>query len=227
MGTKTASFKQISVIMPTFNRYEIAVENVQNILNQDYPKIEVVVCDDSDKEYYLAGGQAFKETILKDERVKYEYCARFDVDGNKDYGLARARNFGVIHSTGEYLVFLDDRITPAIPNALKVFAKWLDSTPKEKIWYFGDKGGQKSNFVENFSAIRKAHIVDGGFFFERIDKYGGMTRELFARYTHQGFKFKYIPEAKAQQLCKSRGWDKKPAQITEMRALLEKIWGYK
>lgn len=210
--------------MPTYNRYEIAVQNVKNILLQDYHKIEVVVCDDSDKDYYLAGGAAFKKTILQDPRVKYEYCARFDIDGNKDYGLARARNFGVIRADGEYLVFLDDRITPAVPDALKIFAEKLDSS-KEKFWYFGDKGGQKSNFVENFSAVRKAHIVDGGYFFERIDKYGGMTREVFARYTHQGFNFRYIPEVKAKQLCKSQGWDKKPEQIIEMRAMLEKLWG--
>lgn len=209
--------------MPTFNRYEVAIQNVKNILAQDYPKLEVIVCDDSDKKYYLTGGQSFKKTIEKDSRVKYEYCARFDVNGNKDYGLARARNFGVVRSEGEFLVFLDDRITPALPNAIRVFANHLNSS-KDKVWYFGDKGSKKTTFVENFSAIRKCHIVDGGYFFERIDQYGGMTREVFARYAHQGFSFKYIEDAKATQLCKSRGWDKKPGQITEMRALLEKLW---
>lgn len=221
MADKT--IKLVSVIMPTFNRYEIAVQNIKNILSQKYPKLEVIVCDDSDKDYYLAGGKAFKETILQDSRVKYEYCARFNLNGEKDYGLARARNFGVVKADGEFLVFLDDRITPASPDAIKIFADNLNSS-KEKVWYFGDKGGKKTTFVENFSAIRKCHVVDGGYFFERIDKYGGMTREVFARYAHQGFKFKYIEEAKAQPLCKSKGWDKKPDQIVEMRAMLEKLW---
>jgi glycosyltransferase involved in cell wall biosynthesis len=225
MGNKT-EFKLISVIMPTYNRYDIAIQNIKKILDQDYPKIELIVCDDSDKDYYLSGGNSFKETILQDQRVKYEYCARFDINGQKDYGLARARNFGIIHATGEFLIFLDDRITPAAPNAFKIFAQKLEES-KEKIWYFGDKGGQKTSFVENFSAVKKSHVVDAGYFFERIDKYGGMTREIFARYSHQGFKFQYVPEAKAQQLCKSRGWDKKPEQITEMRSLLEKLWGIK
>ena len=67
MASKTTKvFKLVSVIMPTYNRYDIAIQNVKNILAQDYPKIEVIVCDDSDKDYYLTGGVAFKETILQD-----------------------------------------------------------------------------------------------------------------------------------------------------------------
>lgn len=223
MASKTIQDKKVSVIIPTFNRYDVAAENVKTVLAQEYKNIEIIVCDDSDRDYYTKGNKAFQDIILSNEKVKYKYCAKFDINGVKDYGLARARNHGIIESTGEFLIFLDDRITVATPDAIAIFADKLKRT-KDKIWFFGDKGAHKENFVENFSAIRKNLMVDAGFFFERIDKYGGMTRELYARFTHQGFKFVYVPEAKGMQICKSRGWDKKPGQIEEMRALLERIW---
>jgi glycosyltransferase involved in cell wall biosynthesis len=213
----------VSVIIPTSNRYEVALENIQNILAQSHKLLEVLICDDSDKEYFEKNSESFRQKLDKD-RCKYFYCARFDAYGKKDYGIARSRNFGVIESEGEYLVFLDDRITPANENSISIFVNSLKSC-KEKVWVFGDKGGNKTSFVENFSAVRRSHIVIAGMFCERIDQYGGMTREIISRYTNQGFKFKYVPEAKGKQVCKSRGWDKKPEQISQMGTLLNKLWG--
>lgn len=213
----------VSIILPTSNRYEVALENIQNILAQSHKSLEIIVCDDSDKEYFEKNSELFKQKLDKD-RCKYVYCARFDVYGKKDYGLARSRNFGIIESEGEYLVFLDDRITPAEPNTISIFFNALRSC-KEKIWVFGDKGANKTSFVENFSAVKRSQIVVAGMFCERIDQYGGMTREIISRYANQGFKFKYVPEAKGKQVCSSRGWDKKPEQISQMAKLLNKLWG--
>jgi len=211
----------ISIIIPTHNRYEVALENINNIKNQKYEKKEIIICDDSDQKYYNSNGTKF-ENNLKELDVKYIYCARFDNKGNKDYGLARARNFGVIESKGEFLVFLDDRLTPDGELSLINLIKPLRSK-NDKLWVFGDKGSQKTSFVENFSAIRRSNMVSAGMFCERIDQYGGMTRELHTRFSSQGFIFKYIPEAKAKQVCKSGGWDKKPEQITAMNSLLDKL----
>lgn len=215
--------KTASVILPTSNRYHVVLENIKNIKLQSYSPLEIVVCDDSDREYYKANNADFLKELANLGVTKYFYVARFDHDGNKDYGLARARNFGVVEASGEYLIFLDDRITPAHEDMVAVFVRKLEES-KSKVWYFGDKGAQKQSFVENCSAIRRSHIVDAGLFMERIDKYGGMSRELIGRFTRQSFRFVYVPEAKAKQVCKSSGWDRKPAQIEEMKKLLEKLF---
>ena len=146
----------------------------------------------------------------------------FDIDGNKDYGLARGRNRGIVESTGEFLVFLDDRITPNKPNVVQLFVNALIKDKKK--WVFGDKGAQKTSFVENFSAIRKSEIVDAGMFCERINKYGGMTKELHGRFSRQGFDFVYMPECTAEQLCKSSNWDKKEKEIPQMKELLNRMF---
>lgn len=211
----------ISIIIPTCNRYDVCLKNVENIQKQNYTKREIIVCDDSEKKYFEKNSKSFQEQLLK-LKTKYIYCARFDADGKKDYGLARARNFGVIESQGEFLIFLDDRITPNGENSLLQLVKPLRES-KNKLWVFGDKGSQKSSFVENFSAVRRNNLVTAGMFCERIDQYGGMTRELHTRFKNQGFAFKYIPEAKAKEVCRSDGWEDKPKQISAMNLLLDKL----
>lgn len=214
----------VSVIMPTCNRYETAVENVMNISSgQDYENFEIIVCDDSDKDYFHKHSKNFRQQLSNISNTKYFYVARFNVDEKKDYGIARARNFGVIESQGEFLVFLDDRITPASTDMITVFVNALKKSKKK--WFFGDKGAHKESFVENCSAIRRQELIIAGMFCERIDKYGGMTRELIARFSNQGFEFKYLPTALAKQVSKSTGWDKKEKQLTESRILLDKMYG--
>lgn len=212
----------VTVVLPTCNRYEVAAENVRNIVQQAYSPLEVIVCDDSDGDYFHRGSKNFRVNLSKLPGVRYLYCARFDVDGKKDYGLARARNFGTLEAEGEFMVFLDDRITPADPGMVDAFVSRLRGSAK--VWLFGDKGAQKQSFVENCSAIRRSELVDAGLFCERIDQYGGMSRELIGRFGRQGFTFAYVPEAKATQVCKSTGWDKKEGQIGQMKAVLRKLW---
>ncbi len=212
----------VSVILPTSNRYHVVFENIENILKQDYPDFEIIVCDDSDAEYYKSNSADFIKKIEKYKNVKYIYVARFNHEGKKDYGLARARNFGVVASEGEYLVFLDDRITPNCENLISTFVGFVKET--KKIWYFGDKGAHKTSFVENCSCIRRSEMVDAGMFNERIDKYGGMSRELIARYAHQGFKFQFVPAAIAKQCCKSDGWERKTPEVIEMKDVLKRLF---
>lgn len=210
----------ISVIIPTYDRYEILEKNINNINSQNIEIKEIIICDDSNKNYFRENKDKLQK-IQQCKNVIYKYCARFDIDGNKDYGLARARNFGIINCSSDIIVFLDDRLTPANQNSIETLTKKLINN-KEKLWVFGNKGSDKKSFVENFSAIRKSNILKSGCFFERIDMYGGMTREVIARFSTQGYKFLYIQDALAEQLAKSSNWDVKEKQLINMRKFLEK-----
>lgn len=214
-----------SVIIPTANRYHVAKENIENCLKQTYTPLEVIVCDDSNLPYHKEHSPAFIEWVGQHPNVKYLYCARFDANGNKDYGLARARNFGVIESSGPYTILLDDRITPANEHMVAKFVSKLNEFGRDrKVWIFGDKGAHKESFVENCSAIWRHHLVDAGLFLERIEKYGAMSKELFGRFTRQGFTFVFYPDAQAKQVCKSSGWDRKEKEIEESKKFLEKLF---
>ena len=148
---------KVSVIFPTCDRYNVALENIKNIQKQQYSPLEIIVCDDSNSSYYKANSEAFIDSLKEIKNVKYNYTARFDVDGNKDYGLARARNVGTIEADGEFLIFLDDRITPK--NNLMI-VKFIDALKKakEKVWLFGDKGAKKTSFVEMLKSAFLAYF---------------------------------------------------------------------
>jgi glycosyltransferase involved in cell wall biosynthesis len=188
----------VSVIIPTCNRYEVLLRNVRNIRKQDHP-VQILVSDDSHIDDYKRNKKLVGE--IKKKVDVYNYTATYDHEGNKLYGLGRARNFGLIEAKGEFVVFFDDRITPAIPNLISIFVTKLINSQQKKLWLFGNKGANKTSFVENCSATRRHEVITGGMFPETINHYGFMTREVYSRFLHQGFKFVYMDHALAKPLC--------------------------
>lgn len=103
----------ISIIIPCFNHAAYLPDAVASIWQQDYPRTEVVIVDDGSTD----------DTRLVAARwpaVTYVYQA--------NQGLAAARNLGIAHSTGQYLVFLDadDWL---LPGALRLNAQYLGRNP--------------------------------------------------------------------------------------------------
>jgi glycosyltransferase involved in cell wall biosynthesis len=213
----------ISVVIPTCNRYKVVLENIKNIRQQNV-STEIIICDDS----HIDDRKQNLETVQEITKLadKYVYTALYDHEGNKLYGLGRARNKGVIEANNEMLVFLDDRITPNASNMLQVFADKLEKSKKGgKIWFFGDKGAQKTSFVENCSATWRQDLITAGMFSESINAYGFMTRELFSRLARQGWQFVYVPEALATPLCTGsrRNNEERDKQIAYARSMLKKM----
>jgi len=136
------------------------------------------------------------------------------------YGLAMARNLGVIEASGEILMFLDSRFVPE-PDTIEEFMREL---VEDKVWLFGDKGAGKKSFVENFSMIRRKDFVLAGMCNERINRYGGMSQELRTRFGSQGFKFVYVPKAKAREIKTAEKLSTKRKSIIKMKDLLYKLY---
>lgn len=228
----------ISVVIPVYN----AIENVVKILNglqeakEFYEHFEVVVCDDGSDDGLHGRINNFREVY--DFPIKYVHNRSFengaeemeikpdlktyDFVRGKHYGLAEARNRGVIAAAGEYIMSCDSRMKPA-PDAMSVFMKKMVEQKKKKVWLFGDKGANKDAFVENFSFIRRDHLIRAGMFNERIDRYGGMSQELRTRFQSQGFDPIYVPEAKATQLSSSHLTPERRQDIIKSKLLLWKM----
>ena len=205
----------VSVIIPTFNRKQQVLEILESLYNQTYRNIEVVICDD--------GSTDGTEMAVKELREKYQFPIKYiDTWEESGYGLAEARNRGVIEANGEVIVFCDSRLKP-YSGAIFEFVKNV-TQDREKIWYFGEKGGGKRNFVENFSAIRRKYFIQAGMFCERIDRYGGMTQELSMRFKKQDFTFKYVQSAKAKEILSSKAKNKKD-DIYKSKLKIYKMYG--
>ncbi len=84
----------VSVIIPTYNRRESVKEAVQSALEQDYPKIEIVIVDDGS-----ADGTKEEVAVVFGSKIRYVY--------QENAGKSRARNKGVIESAGQLVCFLD------------------------------------------------------------------------------------------------------------------------
>lgn len=101
---------RISVVIPTCNREQLALEAIESIVRNDYPDFEVLVVDQGPKDVFL---KAIVNRFPDDQRIRYFHL---------DYASASAaRNVGLDNSTGEIVMFLDDDAV-ADPGCLQGYA---------------------------------------------------------------------------------------------------------
>lgn len=204
-----SDFEAVSVVMPVSDRPDVMRKAMNAVAAQDWPNLELIICDDA----------GTNKEVVDDFAKTVSFPVRYiDVASGDSYGLARARNHGIIEATGETVVFCDERMVME-PDAISKFM----ANAEFNTWLYGDKNTSKKDFVENFSAIKRQDIINMGMFNERIDRYGGMSQEIRARAKVQGVKNKYVPEAKAIPGAKSSNRNRKRQDIIAMKNLLFKV----
>ncbi|MDY7226995.1 glycosyltransferase family 2 protein [Hyalangium rubrum] len=82
-----------SVVIPTYNRARLLPETLASVFAQEFTDFEVLVVDD--------GSTDDTQTVLA------RYGERVRVLSQRNQGQGVARNLGIQHATGEYVVFLD------------------------------------------------------------------------------------------------------------------------
>lgn len=218
----------VSIILPIFNNKNNLEKILERLKEMEYKNFEIIICDDGSCDDCFSLIDNFRKNnedmILKYFKIDYP-----ENINQKPYGLARARNLGIIESVGEYLMFLDSRLLPnkyAINAFLNCYEREEDKEENKKIWLFGEKGGQKKTFVENFSFIKRRDIINAGMFCESIRQYGGLTQEIRSRLQRQSFNFIYCEEAITSELNKSSLNEKRRLDIIKSKFLLYKM-GFK
>ena len=204
----------VSIIIPaTASRLDEVKKVLSALEDQTYKDFEVVLIFD-------------ELSLAKLINVaNYSFVIKQFCTGKEGYNLAMARNMATIEADGKYLMFCDSRLKPekdAIDKFLKVYIK---HSVKGKVWLFGEKGGNKEHFVENFSFIERAQFIRAGMMNERIDGYGGLSQELRDRFLHQGFELVYVNDAKAEQLLTARKNKERRQSIIKIKNLLVKMYG--
>ena len=214
----------VSVIMPVASSIEDWQQTLAHIIVQTYPALEIIIVDDSpDGENTAINEDAIAMVRTQTRRtIKYFKTAQYkyiDKKLVKTYGLARARNKGILEAEGKYLCFIDDRMTPEL-DAIEKFMERID----ERIWLWGVKDGVVKGFVENFSFIARKDIISFGNFNEMITQYGGTTQEVRKRAEINKIKFAMVEEAKAKTSHKSRNRWKKHKDIAKSKMQCYKLY---
>jgi len=114
----------VTITISTYNS-EVTIDDVLNsLLQQKYPLklIEVIVVDD----------HSIDGTVNKIKRFMEEYGNKFYdfklIVHDRNYGVSKARNDGIKHARGKYIVILDsDVVLP--PNAISSMVSFLESNP--------------------------------------------------------------------------------------------------
>ena len=99
----------ISVIVPVYNVEQYLEKCVDSIKNQSYPHLEILLIDDGATD---SSGQLCDTLAETDSRIKVFHKA--------NGGLSDARNYGLQHASGAFILFLDsdDYIHPHMIESL-------------------------------------------------------------------------------------------------------------
>jgi len=84
---------EVSVIIPTYNRWEFLNEAVESVLNQTYRDFELIVVDDGSTD--------------TDRKILDCYSGEIKVIYQTHSGVSKARNTGIHAAQGNYITFLD------------------------------------------------------------------------------------------------------------------------
>jgi glycosyltransferase involved in cell wall biosynthesis len=101
------------VVIPCHNSARYLSESVDSVLAQTHPAIEIIVVDD--------GSTDETSTVARSLPVEYVY--------QPNRGVSAARNEGIRHSRGKYILFLDydDRL---LPRAVEIGVRLLEQHPE-------------------------------------------------------------------------------------------------
>ena len=86
----------ISIVVPIYNVEDYLNECIYSLINQTYKNIEIILVDD---------GSTDNSGNIADGLSKID--SRINVYHKNNGGLSDARNFGIEHSKGKYICFVD------------------------------------------------------------------------------------------------------------------------
>lgn len=142
--------RKISIIMPVYNVEKYVGRAIESVLSQEYANFELIVVNDGSTDRSPGIIESYSES---DKRVKILH--------KKNGGLSDARNFGIDHSTGDYLIFIDSddywETHTLTPLATFVESNNLDVALFGYVADFYDKNDDLSRSMHIIEAIK---IVD-------------------------------------------------------------------
>ncbi len=137
----------VSIIVPVYNVEKYLNQCLGTLINQTYKNIEIIIVNDGSTDDSL---QICNEYSAKDSRIK--------LVSKKNAGLGYARNTGLEHVTGEYLIFVDSDDYIELDMVEKLYSKVTDT--KSDVCYCSLKRHYNDDNIVNISSIYEESIFE-------------------------------------------------------------------
>lgn len=110
---KLSRSPRVSVVIPFFKVESFIEDCIQSVLSQDHPDLEIIFVDDASPDQSRSIVERY---LSKDDRISL-------VTHEQNRGLGPARNTGVSHASGEFLLFMDSDDYFATPRAISTLVQ--------------------------------------------------------------------------------------------------------
>lgn len=203
----------LTLVITTFNRREVLRQLLQSLEAQTDSEFEVVVvmdhCTDGTREML--------------ERLETGFALKWLDTHCTGYGLAVARNLGILAAEGEAVVILDDDSFPQ-PGFVEAHKRSVrqgvitggprtpsDPSDRRQVWKMRELAKLPFCDPVSFSQLRlnwptavitecnicmyRRDLIDMGLFSEQLKIYGFIGQEFFGRAEYLGYKYQYNPDA--------------------------------
>lgn len=203
----------LSIVVTTYNRSQVLERLLEDLGTQSDPDFQVVVAID--------GSTDNTETMLARQRTRFDL--KWVNTHCPGYGLAVARNQGILAADGRAVVILDDDSfpTPGFVAAHKgsVTAGVITGGPRNPadgenhrmLWKMRELGRlpplvpidipqlrkdwPNAYLIENNICVLRDDFIRMGLFSERLKMYGFIGQEFFGRAEFLGMKYQFNPAA--------------------------------
>lgn len=127
---------EVSVIVPMYNVEKYLSRCLNSIISQDFDSFEIVIVDDGSTDGSLKIAQEYAD----------QYVEKIKIISQSNKGAGGARNTGIAHAEGKYLLFVDSDDTIR-KNTLKILYDKITRANAD-IAFFGIKyADEKGNIV--------------------------------------------------------------------------------
>lgn len=139
----------VSIVVPVYNVEKFLDRCVQSVVSQTYPHLEILLVDDGSTD---SCPKLCDDWAEKDGRIR--------VIHKENAGLGMARNTGLEHATGKYVLFVDsdDYILPHTVEKACVLAK---ETEAEIVLYGMNRISRKGTLVSQMVPASDSLLFEG------------------------------------------------------------------
>ncbi len=213
----------LSIVIATYNRSAFLKETLLALEDQTDKEFEVIIASD--------GSTDDTEDMVAN--LKTSFALKFVDTHCPDYGLAVARNRGILAAEGEAVAILDDDSVPEAqfveahkkgvrPGVISGGPRWPHNHDDQRMAWKAkslcavdeltpltiDEHRSKwpdAYLIENNISMYRDDLVRMGMFSERLKLYGFIGQEFFERADHLAFKFQVNHAAAIQHYGEIEG----------------------